>query len=251
VSFPYTLGQVTTTVPPVTTSDPAGWIRSVWNNYVELGPKILGLAHEAATLKATSTPGSDQYNNAQTMLTAAVDLYKLQQSTQIKVEEYASSIGLGVVFTTAAVVVALAALAGIMAWCFVRYASLSKALDAVNAGTVSPSQAKSILDSSGPVPSLNVLGGITSTLVVGGLLVAAALWFLSRRRRENPYLTVLGANPPPEDGTWSSRVLSLDYIHDDDGQAYTHTFRPGVKMRALEDGTVQLYNPRKRIWREF
>lgn len=51
-----------------------------------------------------------------------------------------------------------------------------------------------------------------------------------------------------------ARVLSIEYVHADDGERYRHDFGRGVEMFAQSDGTVLLRHrehPRKRVWADF
>lgn len=237
----------TGTVPPVDATNPEGWVRSVWTDFVDLWPKILGLEHQAATIAAT-TPAGPQHDAAVTLVKAAASLASLQTETQKKVEETLADLGVGAIVTIAIIL----GLATIMAYIFARYFYLSRVLSDIESGTITADQVPTI-NSGGPsLPDLSPLGAGKGILLAGiGIVgVLAALHFFHHRRLSNPDLILLGANPQP-DGVWSREVISLDYIHDDDGQAYTHSFGPSVHMQGLEDGSVRLYHPRKRIWRDF
>lgn len=235
-------------LPPLDTLHPGEWISSVWNAYVELWPKILGLQHEAATIAATTGPGV-VHDTARAVVSGAAELMRIQTRVQASVEKYRAELGLGAVVSSTLAVI-FAGIALVILWSFRRYDALSATLDAVNAQTLTPEQAQGLLHAAGPMPDLSAIGGIGLGAILGIAAVVGFLYFASQRRHSNPELFLLGANPQPE-GVWSRRVLSLDYIHDDDGQAYTHTFRPGVNMQALEDGSVRLYNGRRRIWKDF
>jgi len=237
-------------LPSLDDMDPRDWIAAVWTHYLELWPKILGLQHEAAELAATSTGWV--HDAARSVVTGCAELSKIHSATVRKVEEYSGYLGLGAITVTTAAL-AVAALAALILWSFRRYDALSETLAAIRDGVVTPDQAADLMDSAGPIPDVGVLGGLSVGVVVGvaavlGLLVVAARSGAFRARRENPDLMLLGMNPP---GVWSERVLQLDYIHSDNGQPYTHTFRPGVQMQALEDGSVRLFHPRRKIWKEF
>lgn len=230
--------------------NPVPWIKGRWAAFVDLWPQILGLQHKAATLAATLPPGT-AHDAARSLVVAAGDLAKLQAATQRKVETVAGDLGLGAVALGAASIVALSALAAIMLYCFTRYAALQTTLHAIEAGTVTPEQAQNLPGAGGPLPDLSVLGGVSGGLLLGAAAVLVGLFMLSRRRKENPSLVLFGANPQPE-GVWSRRVLSLDYVHNDDGQAYTHSFRPDVSMQGLEDGSVRLFGRNgQRLWEDF
>lgn len=69
---------------------------------------------------------------------------------------------------------------------------------------------------------------------------------------ENPLTTKKIRNNPHSAGDlMSDSVLEVRYLHRKDGEPYKHAFKPGVRMRANEDGTITLYHPTKRIWNEF
>lgn len=247
-------GAVTVQLAPPDQQDPEGWIQRQWDNFVELWTELLGLQHRAATIAATTPPGSPEHEIARKVVDGAAYVMSVQNKVQKWVDTYGGQLGLGAVLTAAALAVAAAAVMAVMWWCYVRYESLKKVLDGIDAGTLTPAQGSALLDQTNKPPNLNVLGGATSWLGLGAVLaLGGVLYFMSRRPapvRSNPYLAVLGANPQPP-GVWSTRVLQLDYIHDDDGQPYTHAFRPGVRMQALEDGSVRLYHPNRPIWRDF
>jgi len=236
-------------LPPLDTENAAAWIRSVWADFQELFPRTLGIQHEAAELAAT-TGNADTRIAARELVTACGQLIRLHSAVVKQVESYGGYLGLGAGPGVVALAVVFASLALIMLWIFRRYDALSETLEAVRAGDVTPTEAAALLDAAGPMPDLSVLGGVGVGTLVGALAVVGILWYLSKRRASNPDLVLMGANPQP-DGTWSRRVLALDYVHDDDGEPYTHSFRPGVRMQALEDGSVRLFNPRRRIWRDF
>lgn len=246
-------------IPPPNTADPVGWIQSSWDAFVNLWTQLLNLEHQAAQLAATTPAGSYQHEVAMQVVQGCSQVMSIQTKVQAWVESHnvLGLQGLGQVIA-GALVVAFAGIMAIMFWCYTRYNALQSVLAGVNNGSLSATQASNLLQQSAKTPDLSVIGGATSWFGLGILAAGAAfLYFWSRRREtfveepeENPGLVVLGANPQPAD-IWSYRVLSLDYIHDDDGQAYTHAFKPGVRMQALADGGVRLYNPRRRIWREF
>lgn len=239
-----TLPAVDSGIPNPEGMDPGAWIRTVWSRYVELWPRILGLQHEAAELAATSS-GSLR-DQARRVVDGAAHLSRVHTATVRKVEEYSGYLGLGAGVPVAASL-AVAALALVILWSFRRYDALDATLEAIKLGALTPAEASSLLEAAGPIPDLSVLGGASAGLLIGAAgMLALLLW--AARRKANPDLVLLGLNPDP---LWSDRVLQLDYVHGDNGQPYTHTFRPGVRMEALEDGGVRLYHPRRRIWRDF
>jgi hypothetical protein len=60
-----------------------------------------------------------------------------------------------------------------------------------------------------------------------------------------------GEKTNPPDSLMSDSVHEVRYTHRKDGHPYKHTFKPGVRMRANEDGTITMYHPTKRIHEEF
>lgn len=235
-------------IPTPSGWDPVHWLQQFWQAYVNMWPDMLGLEHEFATIVATTQTGTLENTTARQGLNAVSELMKIQTWTQKEVETYGSALGLGIVgvaivsATVATTVVALV-------WYSVqKYNALRQVVSSINAGTLTPSQATTLLNAAGKAPAF---GGLLSGAGALVLLGIGAVFFMHARRSrrlENPDLIFLGANP---NGTWSHRVLSLDYYHDDDGQPYTHSFSRGVHMQGLADGSVRLYNPDRPIWREF
>lgn len=248
----------TVSIPSPQGWDPVQWLDQFWSFYVNLWPKMLDLEHQAAVLAATSPAGSAQHTLAMQAVKAVSQLMDIQTWVQKQAETYGLApstgtmgvVGLAIVGGTIAVTVA-----GLVWWSVLRYNALTQVVNGINAGTMTPSQGSALLSASGSPPGWGAITGAGALLLLAA--VGAVIWFHVHRSRpevvvarENPWLMV--ANPPEdEDGTWSHEVLSLDYIHDDDGEAYRHAFRPGVRMQALPSGDVRLYHPHKRIWREF
>ncbi|KKM21394.1 hypothetical protein LCGC14_1635880 [marine sediment metagenome] len=251
-SFSPTTGPGLQYAPPDET-DNAGWIRANWRRYLELWPKILGVQHSAAVITATSDPSSSRHQEARLVVDAAAALGRIHTATVREVEKYSGYLGLGAVAIVPAAL-ALAALVAIIAWSFRKYDALEVTLAAVEAGTITPGQAQELLEEAGPMPDIGVLGGITGGVLLGAAVAVGLLIYFGNlsgagiSRKKNPDLILLGMNPDP---IWSRDVLQLDYIHEENGQPYTHEFKPGVRMQSLEDGSVRLYHPRRRIWREF
>ncbi len=231
------------------------YIRNVWRSYLELWPKILGLQHEAAEISATTADHfSGRYITARAVVEGCAKLSKIHAATVRQVESYAGYLGLGAVSVLVPSALALGALVAIIAWSFRRYDALDSTLGAIEAGALTPAEAQELLEAAGPMPDLGVLGGVSVGVLLGAAAAVGLLIYFGRvsgveiPRRENPDLMLLGMNPDP---LWSRNVLQLDYVHDEDGQPYTHEFKPGVRMQSLEDGSVRLYHPRRRIWRDF
>lgn len=66
------------------------------------------------------------------------------------------------------------------------------------------------------------------------------------KRKRNPGLLVLG-NPPAGAQLMSEHVEKLWYHHATEGPR-VHEFGTGVRMYALEDGSVLLKHPSKPVW---
>jgi len=71
------------------------------------------------------------------------------------------------------------------------------------------------------------------------------------KRRDNPALQIIGN--PRGSRRFSKRVRRLEYLHEHGhpGEIMVHDFGPGVEMFALEDGSIRLSHPRKRLWDTF
>ena len=73
-----------------------------------------------------------------------------------------------------------------------------------------------------------------------------------RRTRKNPSLVTF-ANPRARvTAQLSKRVYAVQYRHVEDGQDYEHTFKTGVCMELLSDGSVRIYSRSgKPLWGDF
>lgn len=79
-----------------------------------------------------------------------------------------------------------------------------------------------------------------------------------KKYKKNPALAIV--SNPVSAGTikgrkkgiiMSDRVIELRYIHIEDGKAYKHEFGLGVEMIALDNGSIMLYHPRKKLWGDY
>jgi hypothetical protein len=85
---------------------------------------------------------------------------------------------------------------------------------------------------------------------------------LERGIHENPTLAVLGNPPAKVVGTLSNRLYEVRYLHKGEGRGseaerrqvrgkpFYHTFTPGSKVLLLEDGSVWIKHPTKRLWED-
>lgn len=236
----------TTTAP-----DPVAYLKATWAAFEGLFPSLLNLQHRASTLAATLPANDARKSEARASVDAIAQLIRIHAATIRKVEEYGSYVGLGALAIPPAILAALSALALIVAWVFRSYAAQERILDMIEAGTLTPSEAVAIKEASGPAPGLDILGGVAQVGGVGVLvLLAVALVLFARRWRPNPDLLTFHENPP-RDGVWSHRVYDLTYRHDDDGEPYIHAFRRGVRLQGLEDGSVRMFHPSRRLWEDF
>ncbi len=46
-------------------------------------------------------------------------------------------------------------------------------------------------------------------------------------------------------------VISMQYVHEEDGQLYVHEFDPGVRVLAMEDGSLRIYKPGSTVWSDL
>lgn len=230
-------------------ADPVGYVRGIYLDFMDLFPQILNQMHRAATLAATLPPGSFAQQAARKAVDALGFLQRVHTATVRKIEEYGDYIGLSGAVPVA-IVTAFAALAAIIVWSFREYEAQKQILDLIEAGTLTPEEATAVANATGPAPPTSILGSLAGIGGAGVLaILAVALLVFARRWKPNPDLLVFQENPP--DAVWSRRVYDLRYRHDDDGADYVHDFRPGVHMEGLEDGSVRLFHPRRRLWRDF
>ena len=78
-----------------------------------------------------------------------------------------------------------------------------------------------------------------------------------KRRKPNPSILVVGANPggegqkPTRGGRiFGKEVDEVFYVHVTEGPR-RHPFGKGVKVEALPDGSIRLFHPRKRLWKDM
>lgn len=230
--------------------DPVGYVKGVYDDFLNLFPAILNQLHRASTLAATLPPGSYAQQAARAAVDALAYLQRVHTATVRKIEEYGGYIGLSGVLPVA-VAAAFSALALVVVWSFREYEAQKQILDSIKAGTLTPEQAQAIATATGPKPSTDILGSLADIGGVGVLVIlAVALLVFARNWRPNPDLLVFRENPTDPD-IWSHRVYDLRYRHDEDGADYVHNFRPGVRMEALQDGSVRLFHANRRLWRDF
>ena len=43
-------------------------------------------------------------------------------------------------------------------------------------------------------------------------------------------------------------VVSMKYVHHEDGEFYEHDYGPGVLVLAMEDGSLRIYKPGSTVW---
>jgi len=78
-----------------------------------------------------------------------------------------------------------------------------------------------------------------------------AIRFLHKR---HPGWHVAAVSPDPRQnppGKLMGRPQRIVYRHVADGELYEHEFGLGDELRAMPDGSLQISNPTRRLWREF
>lgn len=233
----------------ITESDSAGYFREKWGAFKQLEPRIHDLQHRAAL---SAQHYREAGNTAQEMAAKALiytlrDLSILHGRIVAHFSDLAPYVGLGAIAVPVAVAAAFSTAALVLLWFFRKFDLQEKALEMLEAGTLTEAGFKAMNESLGASP-LRETAGILKLAMWAflGWMAFQAIQGAGAFRR-NPPLVIFG-NPP---GTFGREVVAIQYQHEDDGELYEHEFDGGVEMEALEGGDVLISHPTKRIWREF
>ena len=135
-----------------------------------------------------------------------------------------------------------------MLWFFRKMDIQEKALDLLEAGVLTEAGFLQMNKDAGKSPLGETLGfaklALWAFLAWMGLKVFAEL----QGPRRNPPLVIFGN--PPED-VLSEDVVSIRYVHADDGELYQHDFDGGVSAEVLPDGGFLISHPTRPVWGEF
>lgn len=231
-------------------SDAAQWIRENLDRYLDLWPSILDLMHRAAVAAADARERGDleTYRLGRRVIESLQDLAQLHQGTTEKLEAYREFFGLGAVQVPITLLTVMSTLAALIVWQFRRFDVQQNLVAAMERGAITADDVRVLNEGPpGPVAQLGQLGKL---LLWGGALLVLVLVLRERGYLSNPQLLLL-ENPPAGGEEIGERVFQVRYRHAQDGSPYYHDFGPGVRMEGQEDGSVVLYHPRKRLWRDF
>ena len=232
-------------------SDAAEYVREKWAAFLDLPRQIIDLQHRAAlAAQAYRSQGNESGElAAQAMIRVLGELNQTHGKILDTYQYLAPYVGLGAIAVPVAVAAAFSTLALVLLWYFRKFAVQERALDMLEAGTLTEAGFLQMNREVGASP-------LQETTSIAKLVLYAVLAFVALKMvtqlgpvRENPQLMIMG-NPP---AAFGSRVHYIEYEHvDEPGAIYHHTFRPGVTMEADEDGTVTLRGKGNRpVWREF
>lgn len=234
--------------------DAAGYISRTWDQFLDLSRKMIDLQHRAALAKQAAAQSGDFEREAAALALIEDIGYLNQWHNEIvfRIESFQENLGLGAIQLPIGVA-AISALALLVAWSFRRYAAQERALEAIEAGTVTPEQMIALTGEDAPGELVSGVSGLLkwgAIAVVGWLFLQAFQTF-----RPNPPLVLFHENPPGGSDMMSSDVVGIWYRHADDEELYEHRFErslyDGVHMDAETDGSIRIHHPRKPVWDEF
>jgi hypothetical protein len=164
-------------VIPDTSSESAAlaWLRDKWDGFVALGEQFRPLMHRAAVVAAASSDPATKETARQTIERLS-GLWDLHAVTVERARGIAGLVGLGAVLWPAAVI----AVALSVAWIWTRYDAEYRVVSMLEAGRVTPEEARRILaETEGGGPSFSAGFGSAGLLVAG----LAGLWVWKSGRR--------------------------------------------------------------------
>lgn len=253
-----TLGQLPAEpTRDMTDEEARSWLARRWAAFLDLSRQIVDLQHRAA-LAARSARERGDLESADAARALIATLGELNQWHNAIVYR-ADQLGLNVEPTLGAPPLALlgvTALALVVAWFFRRYDAQERALEAIEAGTLSVDEYLQLDRAVGSAPGIGFDWGTLAKWAA--LALGAYMIYHYVRAREIPFL-----NPPlvtyeanPAGRLMSRDVVGIWYRHEEDGELYEHRFNRslfgnGVHMEARPGGDLRLYHRSKPLWREF
>lgn len=247
-----------------------------WAAFLDLGPSILDLQHRAAEVAFAAGEAGDteRKEQAQAIIRALGKLNVMHGELIDRMRDVAQFVGLGMgSFSNRSLRAAgtLGALPAVPVWAvtvivgvgtgvaafFAKYAAQVKALNLLEAGTLTPEGYDAIVRAGGGSPIAEASGLVRLLLIGGAAWAAWSVWNQAGRplpARKNPPLVVWGRRNPPEDGgaMFGSQVHQIRYRHASDGGNWFHDFAPGVQMFAEPDGSVSIrHRDGRRVWEDF
>jgi len=242
---------------PETEEEAAGYIREKWEQFLNLWSRILDLQHRATLAKQASEAVGDTERAlaAEIVFDDLGYLGRWHNDIVYRIEAFREGMGLGAIepITLSGGVIGITVLALLVAWSFRRFAAQERALEAIEAGTVTAEQ---LIEMRSEDPPVRLVSGLAELLKWGAIAVVGFMLLRGVQAfRPNPPLMLFHANPPDQGGEISNDVVAIWYRHNEDGELYEHRFErslfDGVHMDAEPDGSISLYNPDKPVWDDF
>ncbi len=230
-------------------SNAAEYFQEKWAAFVGLTPAIIDLQHRASLARQRYNE-EGKTTEADAARAVIVELGKLNVTHGKIVDhfsELAPYVGLGAVAVPVAIAAAFSTAAIAMLWFFRKMGVQEKALGLLEAGVLTEAGFLEMNRELGASPIRETLG--FAKLALWGFLGWMGFKVFSELQgpRSNPPLVIFG-NPPD---VLSEDVVSIQYVHAEDGELYQHDFEGDVRGQVLADGGFLISHPTRPVWRDF
>lgn len=228
-------------------SNAAEYVRERWADFLALEGRLVDMQHRAAlAAQSYRARGLTELElAAKAMIRELGALNQLHGTIVERFSDLGRYVGLGAIQIPVVLATAFSTAAVVLLWYFRKFQVQERALEMLEAGTLSEAAFLQMNDELGASPLKE--GMDLAKLALWAFVGWLALQALTVGFRRNPPLVVFG-NPPDQ---IARQVLDITYIHADDGEPYIHEFEGGVEAQALPDGSVLIGHPEKPVWRDF